>query len=145
MSQYNQGKFIPKNPHKYIGNVHEIFYRSSWEKKFMIFLDLHEQIEQWASEELAIPYVSPVDNKVHRYFPDFLIKKKTPKGVEVNLIEVKPSKQTQMPVIKKNTRRKLNEVITYAVNQNKWKAAEEYCKDRGWKFLVITEKELFGK
>ena len=145
MSQYNQGKFIPKNPHKYIGNVHEIFYRSSWEKKFMIFLDLHDQIIQWASEELAIPYISPVDNKVHRYFPDFLIKKQTPKGAEFNLIEVKPSKQTQMPVVKKHTRRKLNEVVTYAVNQSKWKAAEEYCRDRGWKFMVITEKELFGK
>ena len=106
-------------------------------------LDANPNVLWWASEELPIPYVSPVDKKVHRYFPDFIVRTKRKDGSEqTTIIEVKPYKQTIEPTRKRKTRTYLNEVITYAVNQEKWKAAELFCKEHGWKFQIITEKEL---
>jgi hypothetical protein len=139
-----KGKFKPKNPSKYKGDPSNIIYRSSWELKFMIYLDDHPDVLQWASEELVIPYRSPVDGKVHRYFPDFTVRKKTLEGItETLLIEIKPFAQTKEPVKKKTINKAyINEVMTWGVNQAKWKAADEYCKDRKWRFLVMTEKEL---
>ena len=138
------GKFTPKNPQKYIGDHTKIIYRSSWECKMMSWLDNEDSIISWASEELIIPYVSPVDGKYHRYFPDFLVKVKTKDGkTKTMLIEVKPKYQTIPPVQPtRKTRRFITEVMTYGVNQAKWKAAEEYCLDRGWYFRVITEDDL---
>jgi hypothetical protein len=138
------GKFTPKNPQKYIGDYNNIIYRSSWECKVMDWLDRNDNIISWASEELIIPYVSPADNKYHRYFPDFLVKAKTRDGkFKTILIEVKPKKQTLPPEPKKRmTKQYINEVVTYGVNQAKWKAAEEYCLDRGWEFKVMTEEHL---
>ena len=138
------GKFTPKNPQKYIGDHTKIIYRSSWECKIMSWLDNEDSIISWASEELIIPYVSPVDGKYHRYFPDFLVKVKTKDGkTKTMLIEVKPKYQTIPPVQPtRKTRRFITEVMTYGVNQAKWKAAEEYCLDRGWYFRVITEDDL---
>ena len=109
----------------------------------MVHLDTNINVLEWSSEEIIIPYLSPVDNRIHRYFPDFFVK--TPTGAVI--LEVKPHNQSVMPEkkTKRVTRKYLNEVMTYGVNQAKWKAAEEYCLDRGWKFKVITEKELFGK
>jgi hypothetical protein len=93
---------------------------------------------------LIIPYVSPVDKRYHRYFPDFLVKYKDKNGVQKTmLIEVKPDNQTKPPPIpKRKTKRFIQEVMTYGVNQAKWKAAEEYCLDRGWEFRVLTEDHL---
>lgn len=110
----------------------------------MSWLDNEDSIISWASEELIIPYVSPVDGKYHRYFPDFLVKVKTKDGkTKTMLIEVKPKYQTIPPVQPtRKTRRFITEVMTYGVNQAKWKAAEEYCLDRGWYFRVITEDDL---
>jgi hypothetical protein len=138
------GRFIPKNPKKYIGDSNNIIYRSSWECKVMSWLDRTDSILSWASEELIIPYVSPVDNRVHRYFPDFLVKVKTKDGKnKTMLIEVKPKKQTVEPVIRKRvTKQFINEVTTYAVNQAKWKAATEFCLDRGWEFMLMTEDHI---
>jgi len=138
------GKFTPRNPQKYIGDHTKIIYRSSWECKMMSWLDNEDSIISWASEELIIPYVSPVDGKYHRYFPDFLVKVKTKDGkTKTMLIEVKPKYQTIPPVQPtRKTRRFITEVMTYGVNQAKWKAAEEYCLDRGWYFRVITEDDL---
>lgn len=136
--------FRPRNPSKYNGDHTHIVYRSSWELKFMRYLDAHKDVISWSSEELAIPYRSPIDGKMHRYFPDFIVKKRNPSGeVEVLLIEVKPEKETRPPAIqKKPTKRYLREVYTWGVNDAKWKAAREYCKDRKWRFLIFTEKDL---
>lgn len=144
MSKYNQGFFKPKNPQKYKGNPAEIVYRSSWELKLMCYLDSHDEIVEWQSEEFFVPYISPVDNRPHRYFPDFIVKKINSKGEkETLMIEIKPSKQTIQPKKKdKITKTYLAEVRNWGVNSAKWKAAEQYCKDRNWKFVIFTEKEL---
>jgi hypothetical protein len=100
-------------------------------------------ILQWSSEETVIPYVSPVDGRPHRYFPDFIIKVKTAQGIKTYVVEVKPQKQTEEPTKKsRKTKKYITEVATYAVNQAKWNAAEEYCLDRGWEFKVLTENDL---
>jgi len=144
MAKYNKGKFKPKNPLKYKGNPTEIYYRSSWELKLMLYLDDHKDVVSWCSEEVIIPYRSPVDGRVHRYYPDFLVTKINNEGKkETALIEVKPAKQTVPPKKKdKITRSYITEVKTWGVNEAKWKAALEFCNDRGWSFHIFTEKEL---
>ncbi len=143
--RYHQGLFKPTNPEKYVGNAANIIYRSSYELKFMVYLDKHPDVVSWASEEMFIPYLSPTNNKVRRYFPDFLVKKRNAKGdIDILIVEIKPKSQTVPPNI--NTRRNkkaiVNEAITFQVNQAKWKAAEEYCADRNYKFVILTEQEL---
>ena len=139
-----QGYFKPQNPQKYKGDPSNIIYRSGWELKLMSYLDKHQDVIQWQSEEFFIPYRSPVDGRVHRYFPDFLVKKKNPNGIiETVLIEVKPEAQTKPPVKQsKVTKKYINEVFTWGVNEAKWEAADKYCKDRGWTFQIFTEKHL---
>jgi hypothetical protein len=138
------GQFRPRNPKKYIGDSNNIIYRSTWECKVMSWLDLNDNIISWASEEVIIPYISPVDNRYHRYFPDFLVKVKTREGTtKTMMLEVKPKKQTRPPEPqKRKTKQYINEVVTWGVNQSKWKAAEEYCLDRGWEFKILTEDHL---
>jgi hypothetical protein len=138
------GTFRPKNPGKYAGDPNNIIYRSTWEARVMTWLDKNPSIVTWASEEIAIPYHSPVDNKWHRYFPDFLVKVKTQDGkTRTMMLEVKPKKQTQPPEKKKRvTKQYITEVATWGVNQAKWKSAIEYCKDRGWEFKILTEDHL---
>lgn len=139
-----KGYFKPTHPEKYRGDPTNIIYRSSYELKFMMYLDRHPYIVEWASEEFSIPYRSPIDNKIHRYFPDFYVKKRTSEGrVEVLVIEIKPAAQTKPPKVQNTrTRRYIREVVTYGINEAKWKAAEAFCEDRNWKFLKLTEKEL---
>jgi len=138
-----KGWFRPKNPNKYKGDAKNIVYRSNWELQVMKHLDMNPNVIWWASEELPIPYVSPIDNKVHRYFPDFIVRTKRKDGSEwTTIIEVKPHKQTIEPTRKRKTRTYLNEMATYAVNQSKWKAADLFCKEHGWHFQILTEKEL---
>lgn len=110
----------------------------------MRYCDLNENIIKWSSEEIIIPYKSPVDNKYHRYFPDFYIKYRNTSGkVLESLIEIKPAKQVKGPTPQKSRSKKyITEVVEYAKNQAKWKAAEEYCKDRLWEFRILTEKDL---
>jgi hypothetical protein len=138
------GQFRPRNPKKYIGDSNNIIYRSTWECKVMSWLDLNDNIISWASEEVIIPYISPVDNRYHRYFPDFLVKVKTREGTtKTMMLEVKPKKQTRPPEPqKRKTKQYINEVVTWGINQSKWKAAEEYCLDRGWEFKILTEDHL---
>jgi hypothetical protein len=138
------GRFIPKHPKKYIGDANNIIYRSSWECKVMSWLDQNPSIISWASEELIVPYISPIDNRRHRYFPDFIVKMRTRDGtLKTMMLEVKPKKQTIQPEIRKRiTKQYLIEVQTWGVNQAKWKAATEYCLDRGWEFKLITEDHL---
>jgi hypothetical protein len=138
------GLFKPKHPEKYVGDPTNIVYRSSWEAKVMSWLDNNDSIITWASEELFIPYISPVDNRWHRYFPDFLVKFRTKDNkLSTMMLEVKPKKQTAQPEPqKRKTKQFINEVKTWGVNQAKWKAASEYCLDRGWEFKLITEDHL---
>jgi hypothetical protein len=142
--KYYQGRFKPKNPKKYLGDPTNIIYRSGWELKFMRFCDSHPNVIQWGSEEVVIPYISPIDGKVHRYFTDFIVKQLNTMGKkETLIIEVKPKAQTRPPEKKSRvTKRYLTEVKTWGVNQAKWKAANEFCKDRGWKFKIVTETDL---
>lgn len=139
-----KGFFKPKNPSKYRGNPTNIIYRSSWELKLMAYLDSHPDIIAWESEEFFIPYRSPVDGKVHRYFPDFKIVKRLDNNkTETLVIEVKPKSQSVPPTLKKKKdKRYIREVMTYGINDAKWKAARAFCEDRNWKFLVMTENEL---
>ena len=140
-----KGKYKPSHPEKYNGDPTNIIYRSLWERKFCVYCDTNEKIIEWSSEEKAIPYRSPIDGKIHRYFPDFLIKVKESDGsIKKYVIEIKPSKQTVPPQKpKRQTKQYISEVYEYAKNQSKWEAAREWCADRGYEFKVITEKELF--
>ena len=134
-----QGKYRPSFPRKYKGDPSNIIYRSSWEYKFMKWCDITPSIEEWGSEEIIIPYISPVDGKRHRYFPDFYVKI----GKKKFLVEVKPFRQTKEPPTQKRvTKKYINEVVTWSVNQAKWKAAAEFCADRRIEFKIITEDEL---
>jgi hypothetical protein len=139
-----KGYFQPQNPSKYEGQHTNIIYRSSWELKYMLWLDKHPDVLKWSSEEFFIPYLSPIDGKVHRYYPDFKVKQKNRDGViETVVVEVKPEKQTKEPVVqKRKTKSYLTEVYTWGVNQAKWKAAKNYCADRQWKFQILTEHDL---
>jgi hypothetical protein len=138
-----KGTFKPKNPTKYNGNANNVIYRSLWELRVMKYLDDHPEVIWWASEELIIPYYSPIDNKKHRYFPDFVAKMKRKDGtVMTYVIEVKPEIQTKKPEQKRQTKKYIQESMTYVINQCKWKAATEFCKDNGWEFKIITEKHL---
>lgn len=139
-----KGKFQPSYPEKYRGDYKNIVYRSLWERKFMVYCDTNANILEWGSEEIALPYRSPIDNRIHRYFPDFYIKVKENTGqIKKYIIEIKPKKQTVEPQIKKKkTKGYIYEVVEYAKNQAKWKAAKEYCDDRQWTFRVLTEEDL---
>ena len=139
-----KGRFRPKNFKKYKGDPTKVFYRSLWERRFMHYCDTTPSILEWNSEEIVIPYVSPVDNKIHRYFPDFYIKVKNVSGaVRREIIEVKPKRQCEPPKVpKRKTKKYLREVATYGVNQAKFKAAEEYCKNRKYNFRILTEEHL---
>lgn len=139
-----KGKYKPSFPEKYSGDSTNIIYRSLWERKFCVYCDLNENILSWSSEEKAIPYRSPIDGKIHRYFPDFLIKVKESNGsIKKYMIEIKPSKQTVPPKKpQRQTKKYISEVYEYAKNQSKWEAAKDWCADRGYEFKIITENEL---
>ena len=144
MLNYKQGKFRPGNEKKYRGNPTNIIYRSGWELKFMKFCDTSNSILHWSSEEIIIPYKSPIDGKWHRYFTDFYIKVNTRAGkIEEWVVEVKPKAQTKPPTAqKRKTKRYITEVMRWGVNEAKWKAATSYCEQRGMKFVILTEKDL---
>lgn len=139
-----KGIYRPSNPQKYIGDSSNIIYRSLWERKFMYYCDMNENILKWSSEEIWIPYLSPIDSRVHKYFPDFYIKYKDNSGnIQENLIEVKPKRQVEGPKPKARvTQKQLYEIKEYAKNQAKWKAAKEFCADRKWEFKILTEDNL---
>ena len=135
-----KGIYRPTNPKKYAGDPNRIVYRSNWERKFMLYCDRNDDIIYWASEELSIPYVNPIDRKVHRYFPDFIIKTKNGKRF---MIEIKPSIQTKKPTPKiKKSKAFMRESLEYIKNMAKWQAADVYCNDNGMEFKLFTEKEL---
>ena len=141
-----KGRYIPSNPKKYRGDPSQVIYRSLWERKLMVYCDRNYKVLEWGSEEVIIPYRSPKDGKIHRYFPYFYMKVKQTNGsYKKFIIEVKPKSQCKQP--NKNPKRKtkkwFNEVVTYAVNQAKWKSAETYCENQGMEFKILTEDHLF--
>lgn len=139
-----KGKFLPTKPHKYIGDASNIVYRSSYEMKFMKWCDLNDSVLRWASEEIVIPYVSPLDRQIHRYFVDFFIEVKTKEGtIKKYLVEVKPYKFTLPPVVpKRKTQKFISEVKQWGVNTAKWESAKRFASKQGWEFILITEKDL---
>lgn len=141
--KYTQGKFEPRNPSKYIGDVRNIVFRSSWELRFLRWCDASDAVIGYTSEEVVIPYWSAVDQKMHRYFVDFMIHVTTPAGSKKYLIEVKPKEQTEPP---KKTKSKYyqSQCLTYVQNIEKWKAAKEWAVKNGIEFVVMTEVDLFG-
>jgi hypothetical protein len=139
-----KGKYKPSHPNKYIGDPTNIIYRSLWERKFMFYCDMNQNILEWQSEEKYVYYRSPIDNRIHKYFPDFIIKVKESSGdIKKYVIEIKPKKQTvPPPKQKRQTKKYLYEAYEYAKNQAKWEAAREWCADRGYEFKVLTENDL---
>ena len=132
------GKFKVQNPRKYKGDFTNIIYRSLWERQVFKWCDENPNVKQWVSEEIVIPYFYEADKKYHRYYPDIKIvfEEKT------LLVEIKPESQTAPPTGPKRTKRYISEGFTYVKNMNKWQAATNYCKDRGWEFQIWTEKTL---
>lgn len=142
MAKFLRGKYKPKHPEKYIGDINNIVYRSSWELSFVKYIDNNPSIKKFNMEGVVIPYVSPIDNKVHRYYVDFILEYTNTKGeTKMALVEVKPHKQTQPPVPpKKKSKYYINEVLTYHVNMAKWKTAIDFCNKNSMDFVVLTEK-----
>jgi hypothetical protein len=147
MGKWLQGFFKPRNIKKYKGNIDSIRYLSSWELSYMIYLDDNKDIIEWSSESTPINYISPLDLKRHTYLPDFKTVTINKNGERITtIIEIKPLKQCSPPVKKKKiTKKYITEVRTWGINEAKFKAAEAYCKKKGWKFKIITEVDLFNK
>ena len=138
-----KGKYKPSYPQKYKGDPTNVIYRSLWERKFMVYCDKNENVLEWSSEEIALPYRSPLDNRIHRYFPDFYIKVKEGNKIQKYLVEIKPKRQVSEPKVpKRKTKGYIYEVKEYVKNQAKWKSAQEFCEDRQWKFKIMTEDDL---
>ena len=141
---YHKRRYKPIYPEKYEGDPTSIIMRSSWETRFALWCDKNPAIVKWSSEETVIPYRCHTDNRIHRYFVDFRIKvKQTDGSIKTYIVEIKPHAQTKPPEYPgRKTKRFITESLTFVKNQSKWKAAEEWCKDRGYEFKIITEREL---
>lgn len=138
-------KWVPKNKEKYAGDPEGIVLRSNWERRFFHECDNNPNVLHYSSEELIIPYFCETDQRMHRYFPDALMRVKTRSGeIKTFLVEIKPYIETQVPVPPKNpnTKRYQEAVLTYVKNQSKWKAARAWCAARNIEFVIMTEYEL---
>ena len=132
------GFYKLKNPHKYLGIAPNIKYKSMWERNIMSWCDFEKNIVRWSYEQIIIPYKSPIDRKMHKYYPDFYIERSTENGIEKYILEVKPHYQVLDPTNKPKTT--LHEMKTYIVNEAKWEAALKYCKRKKLEFKIITEQ-----
>lgn len=134
-----KGRFIPKNPEKYMGDASKIIFRSSWELNALKFFDSSPSVLRYASEEIKIPYIKPTDGRIHHYYPDFLIvyKDKTGKIVK-ELLEIKPLKEVKLT--KKST---VYDKVSIAINEAKWKAATAFAMQHGLTFRILTEASIF--
>lgn len=144
------GKFSPKNPSKYIGDVNNIICRSSWETRFCNFCDSNEKILKWSSEPIGIEYYSKLDSKVHTYYVDFYIKVERHDGkIEEMILEIKPQRQTRKPILESQnpTAKALkahNERLkVWITNMSKFEAAKEWAAKRGFRFAIVDENFLF--
>jgi hypothetical protein len=139
MGKWAQGKYVPKNPQKYIGkNVPT--YRSGWELTFMNFCDTNDNIIYWASEVMKIPYRHPFTGKPTIYIPDFFVVYENKRGIKVaEVVEIKPKKQS---IIESKVASAKDRMVV-AINHSKWAAAKAYCQSQGFVFRVITEDDIF--
>jgi hypothetical protein len=138
MSKFAQGVYVPKNPAKYVGK-RDPRYRSGWEHAFMRFCDSNDNILQWASESISIPYRHPLTGKMTMYVPDFLITYRTKNNqMRAELIEIKPKKQSIL-----ESKMSANDRAIVAVNYAKWDAATKWARRQGLQFRVITEDDIF--
>ena len=138
------GKYKVNNKAKYVADLQEVIYRSSWELKYMKYLDRQPNVLEWASENVIIPYYNPVEKKTRRYFVDFYVKIQNPEGlIKKYIIEVKPASQCRPPKQRKRISTKYkNDLKRFIMNQSKWKAARKWAEKRGMEFVILTEKEL---
>lgn len=141
-----KGYYVPYYKNKYVGDINNILYKSSWERTFMIkFCDLNPNVTRWSYEPLYINYISPIDNREHKYYVDFWVELNNEKNL---LIEIKPNKSLKKPILKESTQsqKKIDNYIydlkTYYVNIAKWDAAIKFCKEKNWEFKIFTEKQL---
>ena len=132
------GLYKVKNRQKYKGDASKVVYRSLWEKAVFQWCDNNPKVRNWSSEEVIVPYFYEVDKKYHRYFVDM----KIVFDDKTLLVEIKPEKETRPPEGKRKTKQYISEGLTYIKNMNKWEAANEFAKDRGWEFQIWTEKTL---
>jgi hypothetical protein len=145
-SGFTQGYFTPKNPDRYIGPT-PIIYRSSWERKFMIMCDTKDNVVKWSSEPVEIKYIYSYDKREHKYYPDFYMKTKTEEGFEEFLVEIKPEAQIRKP--SPPTKKSKKALTSYKFlaeqfikNRDKYAYAKQWAENRGWRFIVLTEKTL---
>lgn len=144
---YHQGKFTPKNPEKYKGDPSSITYRSSYEYHVFVFCDRRKDVIEWSSETVIVPYYDPTKGKKRRYMVDLWIKYRDKNGeIQTALVEVKPEIQTRPPVASPRKKKStiIEEQTTWITNQAKWQAAEKFAKERGWKWMILTERHIFG-
>jgi hypothetical protein len=146
--KWKSGKYFPVNPVKYIGDIHNIIYRSSWEKKFCQYCDINPNIVKWSSEPVGIPYWSPIDKKEHKYFVDYYIKVQKADSIENWLIEIKPedqyalNKRPQEPLgnLTEKKIRSYNEKLKiWITNRAKFESATRFAEAMGYKFGAINE------
>ncbi len=135
-----RGRFIPKNPGKYLGDPNRIFFRSSWEIRVMKEFDTNPSVYKWGSEEIKIPYIKPTDNRVHHYYPDFLVVYKDSNGEVIKeIVEVKPLKETVL-----TAKSSMYDKMQIVINEAKWDAAAAFAASHGMRFRVLTEVSIFG-
>jgi hypothetical protein len=138
MPNFRQGIYEVNNPHKYVGQG-KPRYRSGWEMTFMHFCDNNENIINWASEPVRIPYKNPLTGKMTMYVPDFIVVYRGPRNTtKAELIEIKPRNQSILEANMKDSQR-----ATIAVNYAKWAAAQRWARQNGLNFRVITESDIF--
>jgi hypothetical protein len=131
------GQYQIINADKYIGDVNNIIFRSLAERKMMVYLDKTKEVVKWSSEEIVIPYFYDVDQRWHKYYPDFYSEVVNDKGLKKYIIELKPKTETVPPKVK--SKYYLEEMKTYVKNQNKWKFAEEFCsKQENLEFIIMA-------
>lgn len=142
-AQSHKGLYNPLNDQKYRG-TRPIVYRSGLELSFFRWCDRNERVLQWGSESVVIPYISPKDGRMHRYFVDNVLILQTDKGNKKFLVEIKPEKQTMPPSqsVRKSKKNLLFEQITWAINSSKWDAAKAWCAKNNFEFVILTEKDL---
>ena len=146
-AEWKQGKYTPKNPKKYKGDLTNIVYRSSWELEAFDFCDNNPNVIHWSSEEIVIPYAVPTPNggvRPAKYFPDLFMEYRRSDGkISRDLIEIKPYKQTKVSR-SRNPKNKMYENAVHMKNLLKWEAAKAWCAQNGMTFRLLTEKEQFN-
>lgn len=163
-TKYHQGNYIPKYKDKVLklNTQSGVYYRSSWEKKIMTWLDLNKNIKKWGAECMRIPYqvTSMVDGdlklKSHTYFPDFYYELVIGNGeLKKVVVEVKPNKEYEDALLFERGQFKIEENLnlkklknleyrfkTAQKNSEKWKTMIKWCNKKGYEFIIITELHL---